>query len=199
MFEIIANYKNDIEALYKSGLSIRKVANTLNLKVGTVGAYIKELGLSRNDFNGCNNPFYGKTHSKEFKEKHSKRMKGSIPNNKGKSKYGNGTIPRLLIEVWKSNARKRNILFNISYEEIDNLWSVQNGKCALTGRTMSNKYNSKRDTKVSLDRIDSNKPYTIDNVQLVTGIVNIAKNTMNNLEFIALCKEVANHVNDKTK
>lgn len=192
MFEIIKQHKSQIEALYKSGLSIRQVASTLELKVGTVGAYIKYIGLSRSDFSGENNPFFGKKHTKDFKETHSKRMLGTIPPNKGKSKYGDGIIPRLLIEIWRNNAIKRNIAFNLSYEEVDQLWLNQSGKCSLTGRAMSNKYNAKRNVRVSLDRIDSEGSYTISNVQLVVGQVNIAKNTMTNSDFIALCKEVAN-------
>lgn len=192
MFEIVEQHKNQIETLYKSGLSIRQVASTLNLKVGTVGAYIKHVGLSRNDFTGKNNPFFGKKHSDSFKQRHSKRMSGVIPPNKGKSKYGDGLVPRLLIEIWRNNAIKRNINFMLSYEEIDKLWERQNCKCALTGRTMSNKYNAKRNIRVSLDRINSNGDYILSNVQLVVGQVNIAKNTMTNLDFIAMCKEVAN-------
>lgn len=192
MFEIIEQHKKQIESLYKSGLSIRQVASTLTLKVGTVGAYIKHVGLSRNDFTGKNNPFFGKKHSKTFKQEHSKRMLGVTPPNKGKSKYGSGLIPRLLIEIWRSNAIKRNINFTLSYQEIDQLWEKQGCKCALTGRLMSNKYNAKRDIRVSLDRIDSDGDYTLSNVQLVVGQVNIAKNAMSNCDFIAMCKEVAN-------
>ena len=192
MFEVINSHKDEIEALYKSGLSIRQVALTLQLKVGTVGAYIKHVGLSRSDFSGENNPFFGKRHTESFKEAHSGRMLGTIPPNKGKSKYGDGAVPRLLIEIWRNNAKKRNISFNLSYEEIDKLWFNQGGKCSLTGRSMSNKYNAKRNVRVSLDRIDSNGPYVFSNVQLVVGQVNIAKNTMTNSDFIALCKEVAN-------
>ncbi len=190
MFEVIEPHKDQIKTLYKSGLSIRQVASTLELKVGTVGAYIKHIGLSRSDFSGENNPFFGKKHTKDFKEAHSKRMLGTIPPNKGKSKYGDGIIPRLLIEIWRNNAKKRNIAFDLSYEQIDQLWLNQSGKCSLTGRIMSNRYNAKRDVRVSLDRIDSKGSYTISNVQLVVGQVNIAKNTMANSDFITLCKEV---------
>lgn len=191
MFEVINKYKDEIESLYKSGLSIRKVAQTLNLKTGTVAAYIKYIGLSRNDFTGRNNPFYGKTHSEKFKLEHSRRMKGRKPPNKGKSKYGEGIISRLLIEVWRNNATKRNIDFEITPDDIDSLWKLQSGKCALTSRDMSLNYNSNKFYRVSLDRIDSTIGYTATNIQLVVGIVNIMKNTLQNEEFISICKEVA--------
>lgn len=194
MFESIEVYKSEIRSLYESGLSIRKVALKLNLKSGTVGAYIKHLGISRNDFNGKNNPFFGKTHSNEFRTSHSKRMKGKVPKNKGQCKYGEGLVPRLLVKLWEINAKRRNIDFNVTPEQVDELWIKQNGKCALTGTQMSNNYNSDKFSKVSLDRIDHKVGYELNNVQLVLGIVNITKNILNNTEYVDLCKKVVNYV-----
>lgn len=195
MFESIEVHKEDIKKLYESGLSIRKVATTLKLKTGTVGAYIKHLGISRNDFRGEGNPFFGKTHSEELKVKHSLRMKNSVPVNKGQCKYGEGIVPRLLINVWETNAKRRGIDFNITADQIDNIWIQQSGKCALTGTTMSNNYSADKFTKVSLDRISNDVGYNIDNVQLVTGIVNITKNILNNTQYLELCRKVVDHGN----
>ncbi len=45
------------------------------------------------------------------------------------------------------------------------------------------------ENEVSVDRIDSLKGYTSDNVQLVTAEVNIAKNAMSDDAFFKLCCE----------
>lgn len=45
----------------------------------------------------------------------------------------------------------------------------------------------------SIDRIDSNKGYFTDNVQVVSKRVNVAKNTMTDEEFIKMCESVTNH------
>lgn len=44
----------------------------------------------------------------------------------------------------------------------------------------------------SLDRIDSSKPYIIDNIQWVHKDINFMKRTYSHDYFIKLCKLVAN-------
>ena len=48
------------------------------------------------------------------------------------------------------------------------------------------------DTTASLDRIDNSKGYLKGNVQWVHKDVNMAKGTMKNDSFIAMCKTIAN-------
>lgn len=82
----------------------------------------------------------------------------------------------------KSGASKRNLSFNLSAEFLWNLFESQKGKCALTGIDiiLVNKIkNNNVDWSVitaSLDRKDSNKGYTEDNVQWVHKEVNRLKN-----------------------
>lgn len=45
----------------------------------------------------------------------------------------------------------------------------------------------------SLDRIDSGKDYTLDNVQMVLQVVNMMKNDMPQGVFIEVCQSVINH------
>lgn len=45
----------------------------------------------------------------------------------------------------------------------------------------------------SLDRIDSKRGYTEGNVQWVHKSVNLAKNSLSEVEFIMLCHAVTNH------
>ena len=82
----------------------------------------------------------------------------------------------------KSGASKRNLSFDLSAEFLWNLFESQKGKCALTGIDiiLVNKIkNNNVDWGVitaSLDRKDSNKGYTEDNVQWVHKEVNRLKN-----------------------
>lgn len=68
--------------------------------------------------------------------------------------------------------------------ELLEIWKKQNGKCTLTKvdlilpndfryKTTNNNY------KASIDRIDSKKPYTIDNVQFLSATANYLKQDMN--------------------
>lgn len=68
------------------------------------------------------------------------------------------------------------------------LWDEQNGKCAITGIQMTHR---KRDPRaVSIDRIDSDKGYTGDNVQLICVFANLGKRDFNNEEIKLLIKDV---------
>jgi hypothetical protein len=46
-------------------------------------------------------------------------------------------------------------------------------------------------TTASLDRIDSSKGYTIDNVQWVHKTVNLMKRELNQQDFIDICNKIS--------
>lgn len=122
-------------------------------------------------------------------------MKNKVPKNKGwqkhsPSKFFSGAI----INKWKVNAFARNIEWNVSYDQLDQLWEKQNGLCALTGKQMIPSNKGNKMTIASLDRIDNSIGYRDGNIQLVLGILNICKNILHNNEFIDMCKEVVKHV-----
>ena len=68
----------------------------------------------------------------------------------------------------------------------------QNKKCALTGSELE------INVTASVDRIDSKKGYTKDNVQWVHKKVNLMKGTMSQKDFIETCKSVV-ETNDKNR
>jgi hypothetical protein len=75
-------------------------------------------------------------------------------------------------------AKSRNIGFNITKEEIYNLFLKQNKKCALTGiYLILDNYKLSSGT-ASLDRIDSSKGYEINNVQWIHKDLNKLKNNL---------------------
>lgn len=62
--------------------------------------------------------------------------------------------------------------------ELLELWKKQLGKCAITKLQMTTKYNDIN--SVSIDRVDQNCGYSVDNIQLVCRWVNLAKNIFTN-------------------
>lgn len=88
----------------------------------------------------------------------------------------------------KSNAKKRNIKYELSEEYLWKLFEKQSGLCALTGQKLSFKPKT-----ASVDRIDSKLGYIKGNVQWVHKHVNIMKRSLTNEEFINFCKMVILH------
>jgi hypothetical protein len=99
--------------------------------------------------------------------------------------------------VQNAKRRSKKIKVDITIDDIIELYGLQEGKCALTNKKMThiayankkgehimNKYN------ISVDRIDSSKDYTQDNIQLVCAIANRMKTDLAQNDFIELCKSI---------
>jgi hypothetical protein len=97
---------------------------------------------------------------------------------------------------WKKflyHAKTRNIPVLVSRGDLFLKYEQQNKKCALSGEELyftkfSVRYN--RYTNASLDRINSDLPYSLDNIQWVHKKINIMKHTSTDKEFIDWCKKV---------
>lgn len=91
-------------------------------------------------------------------------------------------------------AEARNIKFDLSQEELEDLWARSEGKCALTGLPliMSRTYREAEHT-ASLDRIDSTDYYHKGNVQFVHSKINLFKFNWTQKEFIEMCRLVTDY------
>jgi hypothetical protein len=96
--------------------------------------------------------------------------------------------------------RGSKISFDIKIEDVWDTYIKQDKKCILTGMLIgfSNDYvRGKRHNgakcTASIDRIDSKKGYSVDNIQLVHKDINIMKNAFDQAYFIQMCKAVANN------
>lgn len=124
------------------------------------------------------------------------RKNKKVYNNVGKkNKFWKGIedIPKTYITLVKKNAIRRNIEYNLSNEDLWNLYVKQNKKCKISNLEI-NFYIRTRDRKsgtASLDRIDSSKGYTIDNVQWVHKDINFMKQQYSQEYFINICKIIA--------
>lgn len=96
------------------------------------------------------------------------------------------TLDGFLKKLWndlKRNAKHRKIRVNITLKDIINLYKEQNGLCALTGRVMTHVSEPKKEgsnrnkhlNNISVDRIDSSKGYTVENIQLICSAENTFK------------------------
>jgi hypothetical protein len=71
------------------------------------------------------------------------------------------------------------------------LYENQKGKCAITGFEMTHiMRKGKIPTNISIDRIDSNKGYEIDNVRLVCSRANMMKGPFTDSELVDWCKAI---------
>lgn len=88
---------------------------------------------------------------------------------------------------------RKPIELSITIEEAWALFLKQDRKCALSGIELFFGKRNIDNTTASLDRIDSSKGYTIDNVQWVHKDVNYMKRIYSNEYFINFCKLIANN------
>lgn len=102
---------------------------------------------------------------------------------------------RTLFRAAKRSSIKKNLEFNLTLHQLYRKWLRQRELCALTGIQIcfgKNGYEQKHGfNTASIDRIDSNKGYTIRNVQWVHKDVNFLKSNFNQKKFISICRLVA--------
>lgn len=91
---------------------------------------------------------------------------------------------------------RNKIEFSVTIQEAWNLYLKQNRLCALSGLPIRMGYREHQ--TASLDRIDSAKGYTPDNVQWVHKDINRMKNTYGQDYFIDMCKKIAQFQERKT-
>lgn len=100
----------------------------------------------------------------------------------------------------RRRSKLKNTYNDLDLEFLMYLWNKQNGKCALTGLDMTYKfYEGRVNTNVSVDRIDSSKGYTRDNVQLVCMAANQMKNDLSMSELLDMCERILSLEREKVK
>lgn len=77
----------------------------------------------------------------------------------------------------KSRAKERDFDFDLSVEDLLDLYKLQGGFCSLSGLPMTHSQESP-DYCISVDRIDNDKGYTKDNVTLVCYRANMMRNEL---------------------
>jgi hypothetical protein len=94
----------------------------------------------------------------------------------------------------KNRSIKKNILFDLTVEFLENLWNNQEGLCAISKIEMTHSIlQGKLRTNASIDKINPELGYTQDNVQLVCNTVNMMKSDMSMGELINFCTLIINN------
>ena len=93
----------------------------------------------------------------------------------------------------KTSAETRGIVFNLTIEDVWFMYTVQEGKCALSGLPIGWAEVGSLHT-ASIDRIDSSKGYLKENVQLLHKDVNMMKQSFSQEYFIEMCSSIADKV-----
>jgi len=107
-------------------------------------------------------------------------------------KWVSENIIRVRVDSAKHRAIRKGIEFELNDEIIQQKLNEQGGKCYISKKTLVLKENDWYG--LSLDRLDSNLGYTIDNTILVTKFVNMSKNSLSYDEYVKLLKEVCENI-----
>lgn len=106
--------------------------------------------------------------------------------------WKNNNFVRYQILQAKHRAIRDNRKFELTVEIILKKIEEQNSCCYISKLPLS--FYSKNPYSMSLDRLDNNSDYTIENTIIVTKFVNNCKNTLPLKEFIRLLKEVCSNI-----
>jgi hypothetical protein len=103
------------------------------------------------------------------------------------------------IDKARLGAKQRGIFFGIEKDDALGCYLTQDGKCALSGMPMDWKSvgtvgrGNVAWNAPSIDRIDSDKDYMPDNIQITSALVNRTKGELSSEVFIELCRSIAVH------
>jgi hypothetical protein len=90
----------------------------------------------------------------------------------------------------RNRAKYKNLEFNITLNDLEELFKTQNNICPYSGLELTHSYDGNKFNTISLDRIDSNKGYTKDNIQIISSLVNEMKNSLDNNDFLHMIKKI---------
>jgi hypothetical protein len=112
---------------------------------------------------------------------------------KHKNWRGFGNISKNYWSQIVRNAKKRNIILNIKISDLWNKFLEQGGYCAVTGLPLYlPRYGRKHNA--SLDRIDNDRGYEIDNIQWVHKIINTRiKGSLDEHKMRYWCNKIINY------
>ena len=142
----------------------------------------REYFKNKNDEHYQNNKHLNGERYAKYKDSYLKRIRNTRSTPYGKL-YG-------IYSAARDRARRNKLKFAIDFHFIVSLAEKQEYKCVLTGKQFTYKCNNRKYSpwNPSIDRIDSKKGYTKDNVRLVCTIVNLALNNFGENVFSEMCK-----------
>ena len=101
-----------------------------------------------------------------------------------------------IILQYKRHAKDRGINFELPYETVERLVRGSCYYCGVIGGNLKKTKNLKEGFRHNgIDRVDSSKNYTEENVVSCCGACNISKRDMSAKEFIFMAMRIASHQN----
>lgn len=115
--------------------------------------------------------------------------------NSGNSRWkGYKSISGSYFRSLKNSAKTRGIEFSITIQDLYTQWVKQEGKCHFTRMALKQTENTvSRQGTASVDRRDSSKGYTQENIVWVHKHINRMKNDLPIDKFVGYCKAVASN------
>lgn len=100
----------------------------------------------------------------------------------------NPTLPKVLksrLAASKTRAKKKQVVFTLTFKDLLDQWEKQNGKCFYTGLPLKIKVETYFDNKevLSIDRVEPDKGYSRENVVLCCDCINTMKSNMTMEQF----------------
>lgn len=92
------------------------------------------------------------------------------------------------ISQWKCGAKRRKIQWNISDSFLKQLPMI----CYYSGLALSMEIGQLN--TLSIDRIDSSKPYTEDNIVPCCSVINMMKGELSKSDFLTMCEQINAHI-----
>jgi hypothetical protein len=149
-----------------------------------------------------NNPERAASHWRKYRENNQEKMNSRRREDRKfnpekyseyTTKYRQSTVKRFISKKFSGirtrRFKKKGIkkVIDITVDFLVDLYEKQEGRCAITKHKMTTKF--KCLYCISIDRIDSSKGYTKDNVQLVCQAMNFCKNAFTNEEILRFWNE----------
>lgn len=94
------------------------------------------------------------------------------------------------LRTTRAYCKQRGIECSFTADDGQQLYELQNGKCALTGRDLLFGSKGQQRDSISIDRIEHGGPYALDNVRLLTYQANMARGMFSDDELYAFCEAV---------
>ncbi|AFY81773.1 hypothetical protein [Oscillatoria acuminata] len=101
------------------------------------------------------------------------------------------------LKIIRKSVKQRKIEASVTLQDLKQIWEQQGGICPYTGWdlvllpcTTDYQYLPLTPNRASVDRIDSSKGYSLDNIQFVAVMANLAKHCFRETELLEFCQAV---------
>lgn len=149
----------------------------------------------------CSAIYTNKNKSAEYwKEKYEKQRKSFDIKSLSGNQRDEYSPFRIFLNTGRASIKRHQVYIDEKY--LKELWEKQQGICPYTGikmilpQTTNLSLKCKSLEKASLDRIDSTKQYTKDNVEFVCMAINLAKNNHTKKEMMSFIENIISSVNN---